>query len=64
VKSPNNPDGLPIFVLDRLRISLVAYRPEFFYELASEAFYGFNGFRQPCSGPQQANPDLLAVVSS
>jgi non-heme chloroperoxidase len=42
VKSPNNPGGLPIEVFDGFRKSLAANRAEFYREVASKPFYGFN----------------------
>jgi non-heme chloroperoxidase len=42
VKSPNNPGGLPIEVFDGFRKSLAANRAEFYREIASKPFYGFN----------------------
>ena len=42
VKSPNNPDGLPISVFDDFRKSLAANRAQFYREVASKPFYGFN----------------------
>jgi non-heme chloroperoxidase len=42
VKSPNNPDGLPISVFDNLRKSLAANRAQFYRDFASKPFYGFN----------------------
>lgn len=42
VRSPNNPDGLPISVFDGFRASVAANRAEFFREIASKPFYGFN----------------------
>jgi non-heme chloroperoxidase len=42
VKSPNNPDGLPISVFDGLRKSLAANRAQFYRDFASTVFYGFN----------------------
>jgi non-heme chloroperoxidase len=42
VKSPNNPDGLPISVFDDFRKSLAANRAQFYREIASKPFYGFN----------------------
>ena len=42
VKSPNNPDGLPIEVFDGLRSSLAANRAQFYRDLAAGPFYGFN----------------------
>jgi non-heme chloroperoxidase len=42
VKTPGNPDGLPIEVFDGLRKSLAANRSQFYRDLASGPFYGFN----------------------
>ena len=42
VKSPNNPNGLPISVFDGLRKSLAANRAQFYRDFASTVFYGFN----------------------
>ena len=42
VKSPNNPDGLPISVFDDFRKSLAGNRAQFYREVASKPFYGFN----------------------
>ncbi len=42
VKSASNPGGLPIEVFDGLRISLAANRTQFYRDLASGPFYGFN----------------------
>jgi non-heme chloroperoxidase len=42
VKTPKNQDGLPIEVFDGLRASLAANRPQFYREVASGPFYGFN----------------------
>ena len=42
VKTPDNPGGLPIEVFDGLRKSLAANRAEFYREMASGPFYGFN----------------------
>jgi len=50
VKSPSNPGGLAIEVLDGLRKSLAANRAEFYREFASKPFYGFN---RPNSQPLQ-----------
>src|SRR5690606_51894 len=41
-KAPENPDGLPMEVLDQLRAALAANRAQFFLEFASGPFYGFN----------------------
>jgi non-heme chloroperoxidase len=42
VKTANNPDGLPIEVFDGLRGSLAANRTQFYRDVASGPFYGFN----------------------
>jgi non-heme chloroperoxidase len=42
VKSEKNPGGLPIEVFDGLRAALVANRSQFYYDLPSGPFYGFN----------------------
>jgi non-heme chloroperoxidase len=42
VRSPNNPDGLPIEVFDGFRKSLAANRAQFYREIAAMPFYGFN----------------------
>jgi non-heme chloroperoxidase len=42
VKTPSNPDGTPIEALDGLRKALAANRPQFYIDLASGPFYGFN----------------------
>lgn len=42
IKTPNNPDGLPIEVFNGLRAQLAANRAEFYRDLASGPFYGFN----------------------
>jgi non-heme chloroperoxidase len=42
VKSDNNPGGLPIEAFDGLRKSLVANRAQFFLDLPTGPFYGFN----------------------
>lgn len=42
VKSDKNPGGLPIEVFDGLRSALVANRAQFFLDLPSGPFYGFN----------------------
>ena len=42
VKTPDNPDGLPMEVFDGLRESLAANRAQFYRDLASGPFYGFN----------------------
>jgi non-heme chloroperoxidase len=42
VKTPYNQGGLPIEVFDGLRASLAANRAQFYRDLASGPFYGFN----------------------
>ena len=42
VKTPVNPGGLPIEVLDGLRKSLADNRAQFYLDFASGPFYGFN----------------------
>ena len=42
LKTPANPGGLPIDVFDDLRRQLAANRSQFYRELASGPFYGFN----------------------
>ena len=51
VKSPSNPGGLPIEVFDGLRSSLAASRTQFYRDLASGPFYGFN---RPGAKPQES----------
>jgi non-heme chloroperoxidase len=42
VKTETNPEGLPIDVFDGLRAALAANRAQFFVDLPSGPFYGFN----------------------
>jgi non-heme chloroperoxidase len=42
VKSPSNPGGLPISVFDDFRAQLAANRAQFYLDVASGPFYGFN----------------------
>ena len=42
VKSPANPGGLPIEVFDGFRQQLAANRAQFYLDVASGPFYGFN----------------------
>ena len=42
VKTPNNPGGLPIEVFDGLRKALADNRAQFYRDLPSGPFYGFN----------------------
>ncbi|NEH45999.1 alpha/beta fold hydrolase [Rhizobium leguminosarum] len=42
VKTPSNPGGLAIEVFDGFRAALAANRSQFYFDLASGPFYGFN----------------------
>jgi non-heme chloroperoxidase len=42
VKTPANPDGLPIEVFDGFRQQLAANRAQFYLDIASGPFYGYN----------------------
>ena len=42
VKTDSNPEGTPLEVFDGFRKALAANRPQFFLDLASGPFYGFN----------------------
>jgi non-heme chloroperoxidase len=42
LKTANNPDGTPITVFDGLRAALAANRAQFFLDLPTGPFYGFN----------------------
>jgi non-heme chloroperoxidase len=42
VKTPDNPGGLPLEVFDGFRAALAANRAQFFLDVASGPFYGFN----------------------
>jgi non-heme chloroperoxidase len=42
VKTPSNPDGLPIEVFDGLRAGLAANRAQFYRDVPAGPFYGFN----------------------
>lgn len=42
VKSAKNPTGLPIEVFDGFRAALVANRAQFYFDVASGPFYGYN----------------------
>jgi len=42
VKTPDNPDGLPMAVFDGLRSDLAANRAQFYRDVAAGPFYGFN----------------------
>jgi len=51
VKTPTNPDGLPIEVFDGFRKDLAANRAQFYRDVASGPFYGFN---RPDAKPLEA----------
>jgi non-heme chloroperoxidase len=51
VKTPDSPDGLPIEVLDGLRNGIAADRAQFYRDVPSGPFYGFN---RPNAKPQEA----------
>ncbi len=42
LKTPKNPGGLPLETFDGFRAALVANRAQFFLDIASGPFYGFN----------------------
>jgi non-heme chloroperoxidase len=42
LKTPGNPDGLPVQAFDGLRAGLAANRAQFFRDVPSGPFYGFN----------------------
>jgi non-heme chloroperoxidase len=50
VKNASNPDGLPIDVFDGLRAALAANRSQFYMDVASGPFYGYN---RPGATPSQ-----------
>ena len=50
VKSASNPDGLPIEVFDGLRAALAANRAQFYLDVPSGPFYGYN---RPGATPSQ-----------
>jgi non-heme chloroperoxidase len=54
VKTPANPDGLPISVFDGLRAASVADRSTLYRDLASGPFFGFN---RPGATPSQGMID-------
>jgi non-heme chloroperoxidase len=76
VKTPSNPDGLPIEVFDGLRNSLAANRAQFYRDLPAGPFYGFNRpgakplegvianwWRQGMMGAAKAHYDGIKVFS-
>lgn len=42
LRAPNNPDGLPMEVFDGFRDALMASRTQFYVDVPSGPFYGFN----------------------
>lgn len=76
VKSEKNPKGLPIEVFDGFRSSLAANRAQFYLDVASGPFYGFNRdgvkavpgiiqnwWRQGMIGGAKAHYDCIAAFS-
>ena len=51
VKSPANPVGLPVELFDGFRAQLAANRSQFYRDIASGPFYGFN---RPGASPSEA----------
>ena len=77
VKTEASPDGLPLEVFDGFRAALVANRAEFYREVASGPFYGFNRegakvsqglidnwSRQGLMGGAKAQYDCIAAFSA
>jgi non-heme chloroperoxidase len=54
VKGPTNPNGVPIEVFDGTRAALIANRAQFFKDVPSGPFYGFN---RPSAKPSQGMID-------
>ena len=76
LRSPSNPDGVPMEVFDGLRASLLANRAQFYRDLPSGPFYGFNRpgavvseglidnwWRQGMIGGAKAHYDCIAAFS-
>jgi non-heme chloroperoxidase len=76
VQSSANPDGVPLEVFDGFRAALAANRAQFFVEVPSGPFYGFNRpgakvsqglidnwWRQGMSGGAKAHYDCIAAFS-
>jgi non-heme chloroperoxidase len=77
VKTPANPGGMPIEAFDGLRSALAANRAEFYRDLASGPFYGFNRpgvklrqavvdnwWRQAMMGGAKPQYDCIAAFSA
>lgn len=76
VASPANPDGIPLEVFDGFRASLAANRAQFFLDIPTGPFYGFNRegatvsqglidnwWRQGMSGGAKAHYDCIKAFS-
>ncbi|MDD9727129.1 alpha/beta hydrolase [Roseovarius sp. SK2] len=76
VKKDSNPDGTPLDVFDGFREALAANRPQFYLDVASGPFYGFNRpdaevseglirnwWRQGMQGSAKAHFDCIKAFS-
>ena len=76
LKTPANPNGTPIEVFDGYRAALIANRAQFYLDVASGPFYGFNRsgtkaipgsvnnwWRQGMMGGAKAQYDCIKVFS-
>ncbi|MFN3209027.1 MAG: alpha/beta fold hydrolase [Roseovarius sp.] len=76
VKKDGNPDGTPLEVFDGFREALLANRPQFYLDVASGPFYGFNRpdaqvseglirnwWRQGMQGSAKAHYDCIKAFS-
>ena len=76
LKTPSNPDGLPMEVFDGIRAAVSVNRAQFFRDLPSGPFYGFNRpgakvsdgiinnwFRQGMMGGAKAHYDCINAFS-
>ncbi|PZX48482.1 pimeloyl-ACP methyl ester carboxylesterase [Cereibacter changlensis] len=76
LKTEANPEGIPLEVFDGFRASLIANRAQFFLDIASGPFYGFNRegakvseglvqnwWRQGMSGGAKAHYDCINAFS-